>query len=212
MKKITLMAATAAVVLASCAGNPDGKKADTTDAVEVTSDEVAGTVYSVDPAQSKVVWLGTKVTGSHTGTVDVKSGGIVVDNGAVVGGDFVLDLTTINTTDLEGEWKEKLDGHLKSDDFFDVANHPEASFQITEVKAGGSDNELVVSGNLTIRGASKNITFDAKVDELTETTVKAVANFNILREDWGVNYAGQQDDLISKEINLDITIVANNAN
>lgn len=212
MKKITLMAAVAASVLASCAGNPEGKKAETAEAVETTSDEVAGTVYTVDTDQSKVVWLGTKVTGSHTGTVDVKSGSLVVDNGTIVGGDFVLDLTTISSTDLEGEYKEKLDGHLKNEDFFDVANYPEASFQITEVKAGSNENELSVSGNLTIKGVTKNITFDAKVDELTETTAKLLANFNILREDWGVNYAGKQDDLISKEINFDVTIVANNAN
>lgn len=212
MNKITIVAATAAVVLASCAGNPEGKRSDASDAVELTSDEVAGTLYTVDPAQSQLVWVGTKVTGRHTGTVDVKSGSIIVDNSTVVGGNFVLDLTTINTTDLEGESKENLDGHLKNEDFFNVEQYPEATFQITEVKAGSTDNELVISGNLTIKDQTKNISFDANVEELTETTVKAVANFNILREEWGVNYSGKEDDLISKEINFDITLVANNAN
>lgn len=209
MRKISLIAAVGAIVLASCAGNPEGKKADTTDATEVT--EVSGTTYAVDATQSKVVWKGTKVTGFHEGTVDIKTGNIIVDNDAIVGGGFVLDLNTINTTDLEGEYKANLDGHLKDADFFDVANHPEASFEITEVKAGEAADELVVSGNLTIKGITKNITFNTKVEEITETTVKTFADFNIAREDWGVNYSGKQDDLISKEINFKITIVANNA-
>src|SRR5690554_306378 len=111
MKKLILFSAAAAMIVASCVSNPEGKKAET--------------------AQSELVWTGAKVSGKHHGTVDIKSGQLIVDNGAITGGNFVLDMNTINTQDLEGEWKEKLDGHLKADDFFDVANHPEASFEIT---------------------------------------------------------------------------------
>ncbi len=207
MKKIVLLAAVAGLVLASCAGNPEGKKAETTDSVETTT-EVVGVDYTVDAQESKVVWTGTKVTGSHTGTVGVKSGALHVDGNKITGGNFVLDLNTINTTDLEGEYKDKLDGHLKSEDFFDVANHPEAKFEITNVEAGATENELKVSGNLTIKGTSKNITFDAKVAELTDASAKVDADFNIAREDWGVNYAGKADDLISKEINFKVSLVA----
>ena len=208
MKKLVLFSAVAALVLASCAGNPEGKKADTTDSVEV-ADQVVGAVYTVDAAQSKVVWKGTKVSGFHEGTVDIKSGSVNVDNGTITGGNFVLDMNTISSTDLEGEYKEKLDGHLKADDFFAVATNPEASFTITEVKQGATANDLVISGNLTIKGVSKNITFDAKIDEVTDTTVKSSADFNIAREDWGVNYEGKKDDLISKEINFKVSLVAN---
>lgn len=207
MKKLVLFSAAAAMVLASCVGNPEGKKAETTDSVE-TVDQVVGDVYTVDAAQSQVVWTGAKVSGQHHGTVDVKSGALNVDEGAITGGNFVLDMNSINTTDMDGEYKEKLDGHLKSEDFFDVASNPEASFVITEVKAGETLETVVVSGNLTIKGVSKNITFDAVVDELTDATVKASADFNIAREDWGVNYAGQADDLISKEINFKVSLVA----
>lgn len=208
MKKLILFSAAAAMIVASCVSNPEGKKAETADSVE-TVEQVAGTAYTVDTAQSELVWTGAKVSGQHHGTVDIKSGQLIVDNGAITGGNFVLDMNTINTQDLEGEWKEKLDGHLKADDFFDVANHPEASFEITSVNAGATEGTVVVSGNLTIKGVSKNITFDATVAELTEQSVKATADFNIAREDWGVNYAGQQDDLISKEINFKVTLVAN---
>ncbi len=209
MKKITLLSAIAALVLASCAGNPEGKKAETSDSVEVTQTEVAGATYNVDTSASKVVWTGTKVTGKHTGTVNIKNGTVTVDNGKLTGANVVLDMTTISSTDLEGEFKEKLDGHLKADDFFGVATHPEASFTVTEVKPGATENDLTISGNLVIKGVSKNITFDAKVLEATETAVKATANFNITRADWGVTYEGKSDDLISKEINFDITLVAN---
>ena len=207
MKKIVLFSAVAAMVLASCAGNPEGKKADTTDSVE-TVDQVVGEAYNVDTTESKVIWTGTKVTGAHTGTVNVKSGSINVDNGAITGGSFALDMTSINSTDLDGEYKEKLDGHLKADDFFAVAAHPDASFVITEVKPGTTASDAVISGNLTIKGISKNITFDAKVEEATDAVIKATSDFNIAREDWGVNYSGKEDDLISKEINFKVTIVA----
>ncbi len=208
MRKITLLSAIAALILASCAGNPEGKKAETNDSVEITDSEVVGTAYTVDTTASKVVWKGTKVSGEHTGTVNITSGSLNVDAGKLTGGNFVIDMNSISSTDLEGEYKEKLDGHLKADDFFGVAAHPEATFTITEVKPGATDNDLLVSGNLVIKGVSKNITFDAKVDEVTDTDVKATANFNITRADWGVNYEGKSDDLISKEINFDITLVA----
>lgn len=208
MKKLVLFAAVASLVIASCAGNPEGKKAETTDSVEV-AEQVTGTSYTVDTTQSKLVWKGTKVSGSHEGTVDIKSGTLFVDNGTITGGDFVLDMNTISSTDLDGEYKEKLDGHLKADDFFSSATYPEATFQISEVKAGATASDLVVSGNLTIKGITKNITFDAKLDEVSDTVVKSSADFNIKREDWGVNYEGKKDDLISKEINFKVTIVAN---
>jgi polyisoprenoid-binding protein YceI len=182
MKKLVLFSAAAAMVLASCVGNPEGKKADVTDSVE-TTDEVLGHVYTVDASQSELVWTGAKVTGQHHGTVDIKSGELHVDEGTISGGKFVLDMNSINTQDLEGEWKDKLDGHLKSEDFFDVASNPEASFEVTSVAAGATEGTLTVSGNLTIKGVSKNITFDANVEELTDATAKVTADFNIARED-----------------------------
>lgn len=209
MNRMTVVAAAAALILSACAGNPEGKKAETADAVE--AGESVGTAYNVDTAQSSLIWKGTKVTGFHEGTVDIKSGSLLVDSEAISGGNFVLDMNTISSTDLEGEYKGNLDGHLKNEDFFNVTEFPEATFQITQVTAGASANNVVIAGNLTIKGISKNVTFDATVEELTETTVKVKADFNITRADWGVNYAGKEDDLISKEINFKVNLVANKA-
>lgn len=166
------------------------------------------TQLTVDTSQSSVQWTGRKVSGEHHGDVQIKSGTLSIEHGKLVGGNFVIDLTTITNHDLDGEYKGKLEGHLKSADFFDVDNHPEASFEITNVNDGAEAGHVVISGNLTIRGVTKNITFDAQVQEVTDTAVKATADFNIAREDWGVNYAGQADDLISKEINFKVTLVA----
>lgn len=208
MKKAFLFFAAGAFVLTSCVGNPEGQKAETSDSVEVSAAE--GTELAVNTADSQVSWLGKKISGEHYGDVAITAGTLVVSGDQLVGGDFTFDLNTINVMDLEGEYKEKLENHLKSDDFFDVANHPEATFEITGVEAGADANVIVVSGNLTIRGVTKNITFDAQVLELSETSAHFTADFNIEREEWGVNYAGQADDLISKEINFKIALVAGN--
>lgn len=208
MKKISLMAVSAAILLASCAGNPEGNKAETKDSVETVATAPEGTAYQVDVATSKVQWTGTKMTGAHTGVISITSGSLVADAGKLVGGSFVLDMNTISTTDLEGEWKEKLDGHLKNEDFFDVAKFPQATFDITTVEAGATADAVKVSGNLTIKGISKNIAFDAKVVALTDAEVQLTADFNIERADWGVNYTGKEDDLISKEINFKVSLTA----
>lgn len=208
MKQALLLISAGAIVLASCVGNPEGERAETTDGVSLTERIGSGNELVVDATASTIEWHGKKVSGAHHGTVDVKSGALFVDEGNVTGGNFVIDLNTINDLDLEGEWKDKLESHLKSDDFFDVENHPEAMFEITGVAEGAEANVIAISGNLTIRGITKNITFDAHVEEASNTALKASADFNILREDWGVSYAGQADDLISKEINLKITLVA----
>ena len=208
MKKVVLSVAAAALILSACVSNPEGKRAETTDHVETTETATAGNVLTVDTDASELVWTGRKVSGQHHGTVRIKSGSLTVAEGQPTGGKFVMDMTTISDVDLEGESKGKLETHLKSADFFDVENHPEASFEITSVAPGTEADVVKISGNLIIRGVSKNITFDAHLQEATDTSVKATADFNIAREDWGVNYEGKADDLISKEINFKVTLVA----
>lgn len=210
MKKLLLVPAIAAFILSSCVNNPKGQKAETADSVDVETTITDGDAFVVNTAESKVIWTGAKVSGTHTGTVDVKEGTLYTKEGKVTGGNFILDLTTINSTDLEGEWKEKLDGHLKNEDFFNVEAYPTASFQVTNVEEDATEaGKLKVSGNLTIKDITKNISFDAKVTESTDSTVKVEADFNIAREDWGVNYEGKKDDLISKEINFKVSLTAN---
>ena len=206
MKKIALMLAAGIIFTACTPKNPEGEKAATTDSAEETAAE--GTEVALNISASKVIWTGSKVSASHTGDVALKSGSLFVKDGQLAGGNFVADLNTINDTDMQGEFKGKLEGHLKSPDFFDVANFPEATFEITSVTAGAEAGTATISGNLTMRGVTKNITFPATVTEATETSVKASADFNVLREDWGLVYKGMADDLISKEFNLKVELVA----
>ncbi len=206
MKKLLVLASATAFLFTACVSNPDGEKAETTEASEVASGH--GTAFTVNTAASTVEWHGKKVTGQHHGTVAIKSGTLSVHDGKLTGGNVVLDLTTINDQDMEGESKQKLEGHLKSADFFDVENHPEATLEITEVTETDTEGVVTISANLTIRGVTKNITFDANVSEASEAAFKASADFNIEREQWGVSYTGKADDLISKEINLKVNLDA----
>ena len=112
-------------------------------------------------ASSDVHWWGYKIAkteaSSHDGTVNVKSGNLVLKNGSVVGGQFVLDMTTINATDLSGEYQGKLNGHLKNGDFFEVEKYPEMTFVSTSTKKV-SDTKFTLTGNLTMHGVTKPVT------------------------------------------------------
>lgn len=207
MRKIVLFTASMALVFGSCVSNPDGEKAETTDSVELT-EQVAGEVYTINADDSELGWLGSKVTGQHHGVINFISGELVVEEKQLLGGHFVIDMNSIENQDLEGEYKEQLENHLKSDDFFAVETYPEATFEITGTEATDNEFEVVISGNLTLRGVTKNIKFNSQIEELTDEKIVAKADFNIAREDWGVNYEGKADDLISKEINIKVHLVA----
>lgn len=204
MKK-TLLIFSAAALLAACQ-NPEGKKAETSEAGEVG--EAVGNEWSVDTAASIVQWHGRKVTGSHKGTVRISSGSLFVEEGKLAGGNFTIDLTSIANEDLsDPEYKTKLEGHLKSDDFFAVEQFPESTFEIIEVQDLGNDS-VQVAGNLQIRDVTKKITFDAAMAALTEDRAELNADFNINRHDWNVSFPGKPDDLIADEINFKIALVA----
>ncbi len=116
----------------------------------------------VNTTKSKLTWVGKKVTGEHTGTIMLRSGEIILNGKDIVGGTFVFDMNTINVTDLEGDMKKKLEGHLESDDFFSVASYPKAKFVIKGVeKIKG--NEYKIKGNLTIKGITKSVIFKSMV-------------------------------------------------
>ncbi len=136
----------------------------------------------VKTAESTVTWKGYKVTGSHTGTINLESGSLSFDGDKLVGGEFVVDMATLISTDLEGEYKGKLEGHLKSDDFFGVAKNPTSKLVFTDVKASGK-NSYEVTGNLTIKGITKAVTFDVSV-----YGSKATATMKVDRSQYNVRY------------------------
>jgi polyisoprenoid-binding protein YceI len=131
---------------------------------------------------SRIAWKAYKVTGSHHGTIDLKSGALVFDNDQLTGGEFVVQMTSLISTDLEGESKGKLEGHLKSDDFFGVENHPTSTLVFTKVAPSGK-NSYDVTGDLTIKGITKPVTFDVSI-----YGSKATATMKIDRSEYNVRY------------------------
>jgi polyisoprenoid-binding protein YceI len=214
--------------LFACTNAPESDKARTTEAQEVTTDSTNES-WKINTSDSKIEWVGTKVTGYHTGNIPLKEGDIYVRNGAVVGGNFLLnvkDITVSGPKSVDEANSNKLLGHLKSADFFDVEKHPEARFELTALKpyTGSVKDSLdprqeeineykvtnpthTVSGNLTIKGITKNIEFPAQIS-VNGDVADAIAKFNINRKDWGIVYPGKPDDLIRDQIHLGIHIVA----
>ena len=121
------------------------------------------TTANIDLEKSTINWTGKKVTGEHTGTVSLKSGSLTYENGRLSGGMFEIDMTSITCTDLEGEWNQKLVGHLKSDDFFGVANYATATLNITKVE-GGDNGSFNVTADLTIKGKTNPVSFAVTPD------------------------------------------------
>lgn len=195
------------LLAAACSKAPDAQNAGAGETKEVKQESTAQTL-TLDLSASSLKWIGTKVTGKHNGTVAIKEGSLSVKDGQLTGGSFVLDMEKIVVEDLKaGQGKEKLEGHLKAEDFFDAKKYPTAKFEITSVTAdtvGGGTHKI--EGNLTIKEVSKGISFKATVKN--ETNMSATANFNINRKDWGVKYEGKKDDLIRDEINFDVNLVA----
>jgi len=150
----------------------------------------------VKTKESKVAWKAYKVTGSHNGTVNLKSGALMFDNDKLTGGEFTVDMTTLIATDLEGESRQKLEGHLKSDDFFSVASNPTSKLVFTNVKSTGK-NSYEVTGNLTVKGITKPVTFDVSI-----YGSKATATMKVDRTQFDVKYGSGSffDDLGDKTI------------
>lgn len=131
---------------------------------------------------STVTWKAYKVTGSHTGTVDLKSGSLSFEGDQLSGGEFEVDMTTLVSTDLEGDSKGKLEGHLKSDDFFSVDKFNTSKLVFTNVKATGK-NSYEVTGDLTIKGITKPVVFDVSI-----YGSKATATLKVDRTKYDVKY------------------------
>ncbi len=197
-----------------------GEKAEVNDAAAVSAAQ--GVEFPVQLAGSFVSWEGAKPTGTHTGTVSLSSGSVIVDKGVVTGGSFVLDMSSINVTDLEGEYKDNLEKHLKglgddnADHFFNVAAYPTAKFEITKVTSLSGDETAthLVYGNLTIKETTKEVGFKANVQVADNAVTVSTPQFKIDRTQWGVNYGSKSifsdlgDKFVNDEIALSINLTA----
>lgn len=207
MKKILDYGQTFAVLililgLAACS-NPadDVSEAEVSTAKEISEGSIAGKKY-VSNADSKIGFTGSKVTGSHDGGFETFTAAIHVENGEPVPNGTKVEI------DMDSTWSDsdRLTGHLKNADFFDAPTYPTSTFVTTDIKKGTTGYD--VTGNLTLHGETKSITFPADI-QVSDDQVKVAAEFFIKRYDFGIQYPGKANDLIRDEvvIRLDITAV-----
>ena len=178
----------------------------------ITQQAMAQTELNVVTIDSKVFWTGTKVVGYHQGTVKVKEGKVKMINNKLTDGYFIIDMTTINCTDIpaeDAEPKRKLEHHLMSADFFDVKKFPVARFDIDEVRTH-PDNpaRYLIVGDLTIKGVTKRWKLEAEPTTQTDKLFISQASLRFDRQQFGVSYKGIKDELVHDIVRLDIIIKA----
>ena len=174
---------------------------------------VAPVTFKVDAAKSKIEWTGKKVTGQHTGTIKLSSGEVVTDGKMPTGGKFTIEMTSMDNTDLQGGGKEKLLGHLKSDDFFGTEKFPTSTFTATKITPAGA-GKVNVTGNLSIKGKTSAITFPATYT-MAGNTLTVVANeVKVNRTIYDIKYGSKSffdsigDKAIDDDFLLNINLVA----
>lgn len=162
----------------------------------------------IDVDNSIVNWKGFKPTGDHFGVISISEGILEINQGVLIGGSFIFDMNSIVVTDMpaDDEYNAKLVGHLKSDSFFDVAKYPTATFVITAVEE--IDDEFIVSGDLTIKDTTENITFPANFSNTGGVSTFTSEKFMVNRADYNIKYGSKSffNDLKDKFINDEFEI------
>jgi len=177
-----------------------------------------GDVYKVDTKTSSMEWTGKKLTGEHTGIIMLNTGEIKVSNDAVTGGTFDIDMSSIVDKDLQDPaYKAKLEAHLKSQDFFDVAKFPKGKFEIISVTPIKDATQGAfthhVKGNLTLKDKTNPVEFDAVI-KMADGKVACVGTATIDRSKFEVKYGSKSffpeigDKIVYDEFTVKFNVVA----
>ena len=167
--------------------------------------EMEALSFNLNTEASTLEWKGTMVgIYSHTGTLNITEGSVMTENGNIIGGKVVIDMSSMQATDenydpSKDQTKENLIGHLQSPDFFDVANNPTASFVIKSV------NGNILTGDFTLRGVTKEESITLADVKVSEKGFEATSSFKINRQDYGVIYKSSMADMVLSD-DLEITI------
>lgn len=208
---VAIPALFAAAVAVSC----QKEKPLTSEGSEVTTTK-DGNQYILDTLNSRVEWKGYKVfkseNTSHFGTITFESGDVTVKDGKLESGKFVADINSLTSEDLkdDAEKLNKLNGHLKSGDFFETEKFPTASYEITKVTPSAEgDYNTLLDGNLTIKGISKPVQFKANVSVNDGVASIATEPKDIMREEFGVKFQSPAENgVIKDEVSLQINVKA----
>ncbi|MEN8703965.1 MAG: YceI family protein [Polaribacter sp.] len=189
MKKVFLSLIMVASVLTACKSESNKKAIETKEEVKVEGKKTL--LNNIDTTASVLNWKGTKPTGSHNGIVNLLKGEIVLENGNLKGGEFVVDMSTITVLDIpaDNEGNGKLVGHLTASDFFDIAKYPTSKFIITSIEV--NEGLLNVTGNLTIKDVTKSITIPATISTIDGVTTFSSEKFMVNRAEFNVKYASK---------------------
>lgn len=169
--------------------------------------------YKVNTDKSSINWVAKKVTGQHEGTLKIKSGALTAEGKNIKGGSFLIDMASINNTDLQGDMRDKLQGHLKSDDFFSVDKFPTANFSIVKIMPAGA-GKVNISGNLTIKGKTASVTFPADVTMDGNTLTAKANSVKVDRTKYDIKFRSKNffenlgDKAIEDEFELSINLIA----
>ena len=210
MRKSIVITILSGLIFLSACSDPaaDKSRAVTGEATKTASPASAAqaTRYLITPQNSKIEFVGSKVTGSHNGSFQDFSGQIDYTGNVETSHVNITIKTDSLTTDTADLTK-----HLKTADFFDVAKYPDATFVSTSIKAGGENGAShTITGNLKLHGVEKAVTFPATI-AVTPDVATVNATFSINRKDFGINYAGAANNLIRDDVVLTLTIRANKA-
>ena len=206
-----LIAIFSSLILTSC-----GKDKPVTSETNEVSTSKEGMVYEIDTLNSRIEWKGYKIVKSdqtgHFGTINFESGDLTIYNGVLESGKFVADMNSLTSVDLKDDAAQlaKLEGHLKSGDFFETEKYPTASYEITKVsKNATGDYNTLLDGNLTIKGITKPIQFNANVSIKDGAASIATEPKDISREGFNVKFQMPvANGVVKDDVNLQILIKA----
>jgi polyisoprenoid-binding protein YceI len=206
-RRVGMVSILSVAIAVGCNNNPVDNKAiaKVEQAASVVAPPAAGVVpYSFSESGSQISFVGAKITGKHDGAFAKFSGKI-----SLYGSDATkssvraeIDVASLSTD------QEKLTGHLKTADFFDVEHFPKAVFQSTKIEIGGEAGAThTVTGNLELHGVTKSLRFPALIN-VTGDSVTVKSEFGINRKDFGIVYPGKPDDLIKDEVLIRLNLMA----
>lgn len=223
MRKLSLLlVAGMALYASSCGNSSESDKAATADSQQVSA--TTGRQYAADLANSSIQWRATHKGGMapRWGTINITQGDLAADNGKLTGGSFAIDMNSLKVDSASvteaGKKYTDLENHLKSADFFDVAQYPAAKFEITGVESFDSAKDQsilqgatnIVSGNLSIKGKTVNVKFPAIIS-VSDNSMDVQAKFNVDRTTWDLKFGTDGDPkewMVSKDFELDINLKA----
>ncbi len=207
----------------ACNNTPEGQTATTEEATATAEASTDAKTLAVDLGTSTIHWEGTKPGGAHTGTIKLKEGSFSVKGGNIESGKFVIDMNTIENTDMEGDMKASLEAHLKGtrsaeeqDDFFNVADYPTATFEIatlTPIEGDTTGLTHSIKGNLTMKDTTYSVTFPTKISMDENGLSAKSAKFKIDRTKWGITFKSPtalnlKEKFVNDEIGLQIELNA----